>query len=192
MSEVSVFPNGAVSELIHEDETYEASGGYAPLLAKNSENEPAHVDALRGVFITSTGNEITLSGKHVNELLLERITNEGKPKIPRKEVLLLGKYKEVQANASDPDYLALLTEWDAERNIAIARYLINIGIIASPPQSFVDEYLQIMPNANAIDMKYFYVGSLVPKEDFNTLIDAIMARNIPTAKGIQSAANFSA
>jgi hypothetical protein len=144
------------------------------------------------VFITSRGNEVELSGKPVNKLLLERITNEGKPRIPRKEVLLLGKHREIQANANDPDYLALLAEWDAERNIKIARYLIGVGVKGQPPQEFIDEQRQIIPDATDADMKYFWVGSLLPDDDFNALIDAIIGQNTTTAKGLEEAGNFSA
>jgi len=152
----------------------------------------AGFDATRGVFITSRGDEIELTGKPINKLMLERIVNENKPKIPRKEVLLLGKHKEMQANANDPDYLALVEEWNAELKITILRYLIVVGVKGQPPQEFIDTQRQIFPQSNDTDMKYFWVGSMLADEDIESFSETILGSGTATTKGVESAANFSA
>lgn len=172
--------------------------GTAALVMDEPKQEPledttphAHVDAERGVFVTSKGGEIELSGNPISSLMLERITNEGKPKIPRKEVLLLGKHREIQANANDPDYLALLEEWKADQNVKVLRYVFVVGAKGQPPQEFVDIQSQFFPNASDADMKYLYISSLLPDEDIDTFSNVVIGKTLTTAKGVESAANFS-
>lgn len=188
MVEISSFPNGATAELIREDETFESNDGYEQV---KDTTPSAHLDAERGVFITSTRNEIALSGKGISALMLERITNEGKPKIPRQEVTLLGKHKEMQANANDPGYLALLEEWRDEQNIRVMRYMFNVGVSGAPSEAFSDEQRQFFPNATAVDLKYLWVASLLPDDDIDKFTEAIMGRGLTTVKGLEEAANFS-
>lgn len=181
MVEMSLFPNGSgVAEAAPEPETLVDT------------THSAHLDAERGVFVTSIGNEITLSGKSISALMLERITNEGKPKIPRIEVTLLGKHKEMQANPNDPGYLALLEEWQGEQNIRVMRYMFNVGVAGIPPMDFVEEQRQFFPNATDAEMKYLWVASLLPDNDIDKFTEAIMGRGLTTTKGLEEAANFSA
>jgi len=172
--------------------------GTAALMMDDPQQEPlpdappkAHVVPERGVFITSRGTEIELSGQAVSSLMLERITNANKPKIPRKEVLLLGKHKEMQANASDPDYLALMEEWKAEQNVNVMRYVFVVGTKGQPPQEFIDTQLQFFPDARDSDLKYLWVSSKLPDEDIDVFTEAILGKNLATTKGLEEAANFS-
>lgn len=152
----------------------------------------AHLDAEKGVFVTSTHNEIALSGKGISALMLERITNEGKPKIPRQEVTLLGKHKELHANPNDPGYLALLAEWQDDQNIRVMRYMFNVGVAGVAPEDFADEQRQFFPNATDADLKYLWVASMLPDADIDKFTEAIMGRGLTTVKGLEEAANFSA
>lgn len=195
MTETSVFPTGS------ENNYADRFANETALLVEANHREPvttsnapaaAHLDAARGVFVTSKGNEIELSGQSISSLMLERVTNEGKPKIPRKEVLLLGKYKELQANANDPDYLALVKEWESEVNVKTLRYIFVVGAKGQPPQAFVDTQAQFFPNASDLDMKYLWVSSLLPDEDIDKFTEAVLGRSTTTAKGLEDAANFSA
>lgn len=149
------------------------------------------LDPARRVFITSRQNEITLSDRLVSSLVLERIANDGKPKVPRVEVLLLGKHKELQANPNEPGYLALLEEWQTETRIATMRYIFNVGIKGEPPDEFVTEQLTFTPHATQADIKYMWVCSQLPDEDIDRLVEIILGKNIVTAKGLEDAANFS-
>lgn len=181
MTEISVFPNGR-DALLMDDHHPEPMTDVMTT---------AHVDAARGVFITSRGTEIVLSGQAVSSLMLERITNQGKPKIPRKEVLLLGKHKELQANANDPDYLALMDEWKAEQNINVMRYVFVIGVKGQPPQEFIDVQRQFFQEATDLDMKYLWVTSLLPDADIDVFTEAVLGKTMVTAKGLEEAGNFS-
>lgn len=149
------------------------------------------VDVERGVFITSKKTEVELSGKRISSLMLERIVNEGKPKIPHIEVTILGKHKEMQANPNDPGYLALLKEWEEGQNIRTMRYTFVVGTKGTPPQDFVEEQRQFFPDATDVDMKYLWVSSLIPDEDIDKFVEAIMGQSIATTKGLEEAANFS-
>lgn len=180
MTEYSAFPNGATVQIMDEQ----------PLEPEVMNTSLAHIDAERGVFITSRGEAIPLSGQKISSLMLERVTNEGKPKIPRKEVLLLGKHKELQANASDPDYLALVDEWKAEQNIKVMRYIFVVGVKGQPPSSFIDEQRQFFPEYTDLDMKYLWVTSLLPDEDIDKFTEAVMGQALTTTKGLEEAANF--
>lgn len=180
-------PSSAVEELIKEDNAYEANGSYDAVVDTTPH---AHVDAERGVFVTSRGTEIELSGQSISSLMLERLTNQGKPKIPRQEVLLLGKHKELQANPNDPGYLALLEEWKSEQNVNVMRYVFVVGAKGQPPQEFIDTQRQFFDDATDNDLKYLYVSSLLPDEDIDTFTEAVLGKTIPTTKGIEEAGKF--
>lgn len=172
----------------------EQEGGFAPPSPTPAVDSTrgAYVDAERGVFFTSNGNELILSGQAISALMLERITNEGKPKIPRIEVTLLGKHKEMQANPHDPGYLALVAEWESEQSIRVMRYMFCVGVKATPSPEFADIHRQFIENATDLDLKYLWVSSLVPNDDIDTFTSALLGQFGVTTKGIDEAANFSA
>lgn len=169
-------------------------GGFAPPAVPSASvtTSTAHVNAEKGVFVTSNGNELELSGQAISALMLERITNEGKPRIPRVEVLLLGKHKELQANPNDPGYLALLQEWEGDQSIRVMRYMFCVGVKATPSAEFVEIHRQFMPDATDLDLKYLWVSSLVPNGDIDSFTNALLGQFGVTTKGIDDAANFSA
>lgn len=149
------------------------------------------VDPKRSIFITSKGDEIEMSNKRITSLYLDRITNQGKPKIPMVEVLLLGKHKQLEAHPNDPNYLALLAEWKEESYIRMFKYLIAVGVKGQPPQEFIDEQRVYFPDADDQEMKYLYFASLIPDDDVGFFVEAMMGKNAPTAAGTEeSAASF--
>lgn len=154
------------------------------------ELDAARVDAARGVFITSKGDELELTGKQVNKLILERIINEGKPRIPMIEVTLLGKHKQLEPNANDPGYLALLEEWQSEQQIRVLRYLFVVGVKGQPPPDFVDEQRPFFASFSDVDAKYLWVSSMLPEGDIEAFTEALMGQTQPTAKGVEESANF--
>lgn len=161
-----------------------------------SDNAPAettpvaHVDPTRGVFITSRGDEVHLTGKRINSLVLERISNDGKPRIPMVEVTLVGKHKQLEAHPHDEGYLALLAEWEEGRRVLVLRYLFLMGVKDEPDQEFIDDQRQFFPNASAADMKYLYIASLIPDDDIDTFMEAVMGQTMATQKGLETSANF--
>lgn len=150
------------------------------------------VDVRRGVFIASNGNELELSGKQVNALVLQMIQNQGKPGVPKIETTIGGKYKQVEDNPNDPNYQQALAEWRNESGIRVGRYLFSVGVKGQPPEAFVLEHAEFFPDASASDLKYLWVASQVPNEDIGALCEAIMSQTIPTEKGLSAAANFTA
>lgn len=152
----------------------------------------AFVDAMRGVFVTSNKNEVPLSGKQITSLMLERITNEGRPKIPMAEVVILGKHKQMEARPNDPGYLALKAEWEADQNIRVMRYIFTVGVKGKPPEEFLEDQRQFFPNASDAELKYLWVASLVPDIDIDKFSEAILGQTMTTTKGMEEAANFSA
>lgn len=158
--------------------------------AEPAASTTAHVDIERGVFVTSRGNELELSGKRVSSLMLERLVNEGKPRIPMKEVLILGKHKQMEATPNDPGYLALVAQWESDQRISILIYVFTIGVKGTPDEEFIEEQRAFFPDASDTMMKYLYVTSLLPDEDIDKLAEAIIGQGSPTAKGIDEAANF--
>lgn len=164
------------------------------LMSENGHEEmantpKAHVDPVRRVFITSQGNEIRLSNKRVSALMLERLVNEGKPQIPMKEVTLLGKRKQLEANPQDPGYVALLEEWESNQRINSLIYIFSIGVSGSPPEDFVDEQRVFFPNISDSHMKYLWISSQLPDEDINELAEAITGQSLATQKGLEQAAD---
>lgn len=179
------------------------SNGTAAILTQEPPKEPkpeaveletstAYVDAEKGEFVTSRGNRIALSGKQISSLTLERIINEGKPKIPMAEVLILGKHKQMEARPNDPGYLALLKEWSEDQNIKVMRYTFSVGAKGKPPEDFVEEHRQFFPNATDAEIKYLWVTSMLPDIDIEKFSEAILGQTMATVKGLEEAANFSA
>jgi len=165
--------------------------GVEPTASEPEAEKLPRVDVQRGVFITSGNTEIELSSKPITSLMLERISSQGKPAIPRVEVLLLGKHREMQANPKDPGYLALLAEWEENQKIAIMRYVFVVGAKGQPPPEFVEEQRMFFPDATDLEMKYLWVASRLPDEDIDVFTEAVLGRGIPTEKGLrESAATF--
>lgn len=157
--------------------------------AAEPEGPRAHVDPKRGVFINSRGEELELSGKPITGLMLERVANQGKPSIPKVEVLLLGKHRQLESNPNDPNYQAALAEWETESRLRTLKYIFTLGVKAQPPQDFIDEQNAFFPAMNDLEMKYLYVASLIPDDDIDAFTEAVMGRTMPTAKGMDEVAD---
>lgn len=163
---------------------------YVTTFADNGHiSELPRIDVARGVFITSRGDEIKLSNRPITSLMLERVTNQGKPRIPQKEVVILGKHKQMEANENDPGYLALLKEWQDEQNIRVMRYVFTVGTNATPPDDFIEAQAAFFPDATATDLKYLYVASLIPDSDIDKFTEAVLGRSMATETGLKEAAN---
>lgn len=148
------------------------------------------LDIETAVFITSNGYTLQLKRpSNITSLVLERVKQEGKPKIPMVEVTIGGKYKQLEANPNDANYQAMLEEWAVESGIRTMRYLYRLGIEADVPESFIEDRRDFFPNATDGDWKYLYIASLVPDDDIAPLTEAIISMNMPTAKGLQDAAD---
>lgn len=149
------------------------------------------VDPARGVFITSRGEEIELSDKPVSALIVERLQQEGRPKIPMIEVTILGR-KQAEPHVGHEGYQARLAEWQADSQMAVMRYMFSVGTKGTPPPEFVEEQSVYFPNATAAEMKYLWVASRLPDEDMADFTEALLGRAIPTPKAVEQVANFTA
>lgn len=147
------------------------------------------VDAVAGVFLTSKGGRIALSDRQVSALIIQRIQQQGKPKIPLVEVTLMGKHKQMEAHPHDEGYLAQLAEWEEESNASLLRYLFNVGVKGQPPQEFLDEYRYYVPDASPQELKYLWVSSQLPDDDIGAFTEALIGQSEPTQKGLDEAAD---
>lgn len=147
------------------------------------------VDATRGVFITTRGTEIELADHPVSALIVQRIQQDGKPKIPMIEVTLLGKHKQLEPHPAHEGYQARLKEWEEESQITLLRYLFVTGTKGNPPQEFVNQQIEFFPNASNSELKYLWVASRLPDEDMGAFTEAVMGRSLPTAKGLDESAD---
>lgn len=166
-------------------EDYEGVKEFAPVI----EQKLPRVDAARGIFVTSRGNEIQLSPNPVSALIVERLQAEGKPKIPMIEVLLLGKHKQLEPHVNHEGYQARLKEWQEEAQLKLIRYLFVVGTKGQPPQEFIDEQSPFFPGASEAEMKYLWVASQLPDDDMADFTEAIMGRSLVTAKGLDESAD---
>lgn len=148
-----------------------------------------HIDAARQTFVASDGSEVPLTGKRINQFMLERLKNQGKPTIPMKEVTLLGKHRQMEANPNDPGYLARLAEWESESGINAMMYILTLGVKGAPPADFIEDQRTFFPDASDNMFKYLWVTSLVPDDDVEALAEAIISFSLPTEKGLQDAAD---
>ena len=94
-------------------ELYDSAINVSPI-----EETLPRLDIERGVFITSTHEEIVLSNRRITSLVLERVMNAGRPQVPHIEVTILGKHKEIQENRNDPNYIAALKDWEGQQQSA--------------------------------------------------------------------------
>lgn len=159
----------------------------SPAIETTEETLP-RIDPVRGVFIASNGQEIELSDKPVNYLIIQQIQTNGKPKIPQIEVLLLGKHKQLEYFPGHEGYQARLKEWEAESELAQMRYLFVAGTKGMPPQDFIDEHLGYLPNATENELKYLWVASRLPYEDIGAFAEALISKTITTTKGLNESA----
>lgn len=149
------------------------------------------VDAARGVFITSRGEEIELSDKPVSVLIVERLKQEGRPKIPMIETTILGR-KQSEPHVGHEGYQARLKEWAADSEMAMLRYIYVVGTKGTPPPEFVEEQSTFFPNATAAEMKYLWIASRMPEDDLGAFTEVLLGRAIPTPKAVEEVANFTA
>lgn len=169
-----------------------AMNGHAPiplLIDDEAAADLPRIDPKRGVFITRSGVELEMSGKQVSSLILERIGNEGKPRIPLIEVTVLTK-KTVEYHPQDAGYVAALAEWEQDARIKTMRYMYTMGVKTPDiPEEFIEDHRSYFPNATAQDMKYLYIASLIPDEDIEKFTEAVMGQTMPTQKGTEEAAD---
>jgi hypothetical protein len=161
------------------------NGNVSPKVEENV----ARVDYERRVFITRDGLELTLMP--VSKLILERINanQEGKPQVPKIEVLIAGKHKRLEDNPNDPEYLRELNLWTREQQMKHMRYAFWAGIKENPPEEFVGPHREFFPNATDSEMKYLWVASLLGQDgdDIGILVEAILGQNIVTEQGLEKA-----
>lgn len=173
--------------------SYDLAGEFtSPSL--NGQQEPEvkgpRVDPRRGVFITSRGNEIELSDHPISAMIVQRLSQLGKPKIPMIEVTLMGKHKQLEAHPHDEGYLALMEQWREEAELRTGTYMFNTGVKGQPPQDFLDEHVPLFPDASPAELKYLWVCSMLPTDDIIPFTEALVSRAAPTTKGLEEAANF--
>lgn len=155
---------------------------------QNGHKRAAFLDVARGVFVTSEGKELEL--RPVRAMIYERIVNSkvGEPQIPMVEVTIAGKHKRLEPNPADPDYLKAMSDWAQEKAFGLAFYLFTAGIKGQPDKAFVDEYRVYFPQANDVEMKYYWVVAQVPDGDIEALMEAVTGQTIPTQAGLELAA----
>lgn len=140
-------------------------------------------------FVTRTGVRLTL--KPLPKLVLDRLYSDqhGKPKVPIVEVTVGGKFKTMQENPDDPDYLEQLAKWEQDKSRRILYYGMTNGIEEDPPQEFVDEYRVYFPGETLAGLKYIWIVSMLGAEgeDVELLSEAIVSQTVATEKGIKSA-----
>lgn len=108
----------------------------------------------------------------------------GKPAIPSTRVDYGGGNSGLEPNANDPVYLEQLNAWRNANNHRSMVYAIGTGVDIEVPQDFTDTQLRFWPNASVDELRYFYVTSLVPIAELETLVNAIMGITMPTEDGI--------
>lgn len=144
-------------------------------------------------LVCGDGTRLTLLP--IAKLILERLYNDqsGKPKVPIIEVTIAGQYKKNESNPEDPDYKKALDQWQSEKNIGLARYLVTHGIAESAPEEFADEYRSYAPGMADHDLKYLWVLTKFGPDDASqtegvkVLSEAITGQTVPTKEGIAKA-----
>lgn len=159
---------------------------------RQAENRLAnHLDPKTRRFTCSNGNVVQISDKPITSLMVERIQAVGRPEIPMIEVKIGGKHTSVEYHPNDEGYQLALETWQAESEIRVMRYLFVRGVEGNPPEDFIREMLPWMPDADLADMKYMWVASLIPNEDIEVFVEALVGQFSPTQEGVaQAAASF--
>lgn len=161
-----------------------------PEILSNGHKELPMLDPITRQFTCSNGQVMRLSARAVNPMIIMQLQTRGKPEVPKVEVLLLGKHKQIQENPNDPAYKTALANWQQETNNRVMQYILCTGIDTGPvPDDFVTEYLDFVPDARVNEIKFAYITSIVPLDDFGDLMEAILGEHEPTAKGMEQVAD---
>lgn len=156
---------------------------------ENGNKTLPYIDPETRKFFCSNGQVIALSNRQVNPMIIMQLTGRGKPEVPKVEVVLLGKHKQIQENPNDPAYKAALRAWETAANNRVMQYIIGVGVNAGPiPDAFVEEYLEYVPDAKESEIKYAYITDIVPVGDFGDLMEAVMGEHHTTTKGLEQVA----
>lgn len=127
----------------------------------------------------------------VPSLVLEHILNSeaGKPPVPVVEVNIRG-HKRKQANPDDPAYQEALAAWRAQKQKRLLLFLVTKGVKDDPPEEFVDEYAQFLPDGATVEeLKYLWLSAkLNTEDDIAQFTEALMSQTAITEAGLQEAA----
>ena len=161
-----------------------------PEVSDNGHKALPYLDPQTRRFYCSKGQVIRLSTRAVNPMIVMQLQTRGKPEVPKVEVLLLGKHHQIQENPNDPAYKAALVTWQQDTNNRVMQYILCTGVDTGPvPDEFVTDYLDFIPDARVNEIKYAYITSLVPLDDFGDLMEAILGEHEPTATGMDAVAD---
>ena len=131
----------------------------------------------------------------VPSLVIEHILNSeaGKPPVPVVEVDIRG-HKRKQANPDGPAYEAAVAAWQGQKQKRLLLFLITKGVKDDPPDEFVEEYAQYLPDGASIEeLKYLWLADKLDDiDEIGRFTDALMGQTAVTQEGLdEAAAKFS-
>lgn len=174
---------------------------------KKREQTPAEKDPQwemnyeTGVYTSSRGTELTVLpiSPHELDAMVVRVTSkvELPPEVPKKVIPLAGGATQTIQAGKDPDYLeALVNHNRRTRHEAIIAgqdaeiFLFNEGIKENPPEEWVENRRIYMPDLSDIEAKRLWVlAQLMQLGESNILSDIIQGQEVPTASGLNDAAD---
>lgn len=141
------------------------------------------------LFTFTDGTEVAL--QEVPSLVLEHILNSeaGKPPVPVVEVTIRG-HKRKQTNPDDPVYLEAVAAWEAQKQKRMLLFLITKGVADEPPEDFIDEYAQFLPDGASVEeLKYLWLAAKLNETDeIARFTEALMNPTMVTGEGLDEAA----
>ena len=137
---------------------------------------------------TSPTTGQTFKLKPISLGLMNRIRSDisGKPKIPTIKVNYGGEWGE-EPNPNDPIYLEALAQWNTDVSNRTAIFLFTAGIDISVPGDYRAEVEQYQPGASDLEVKYYFITTLIPSAEYDSLTNALLGQTAPTEVGIAEA-----
>jgi hypothetical protein len=135
-------------------------------------------------------DELTLKLRPVSTYKLRSIAseyNKTKPMPPIVEVDLGNNRMAKDYNENDKIYLHCKEIWETEQSDAIAKYVLLAGVHDNPPQSFVDNHLEMFPDEALDDIKLYWLTSF-DAEKLLELINLLTGQSSVTKEGLAKAA----
>lgn len=158
------------------------------------------VDPETGCLHLSNGK--VLKTKQIPNLRLMRVYNDraGEPPAPTppfKPMVYAGGITRDEPDPSDPDYLTAHAiweeehaQWNIQKQQRLVMFVLLSGIDEPVPEGFAEEAEIFTPYQTTATIKYDYYTTLIPNEDLEWAVEALVGRTLATEDGIEEANRF--
>lgn len=158
------------------------------------------VDPKTGCLHFSNGR--TIKTKEIPSLRLMRVYGDRtgepvEPTPPLKPMTYGGNITRDEPDPTDPEYVELHDRWEEAhsawalgKNQRLIMFVLLSGIDEPVPPGFEEEVETFTPGASKASIRFDYYCTLIPNEEVDWAVEALVGRTLATDKGVEEADKF--